>query len=211
MTSSLKPGWQAIIVTGIGAMATLWVTTLRAKADEIPGVAKPACPDRGQQSLNDCAVRWYQVTEYLNQLTYEASAATLSEPQQLDLYQIAQTWRRYRSLHCELTSEPFETASAYPMVFYNCMAQVTNDRIANLQGWGTSDLTYEDSEAELNSLMRDLQQYELQTLWRRYRDAHCAFVRESGSESGSDDLFDPCRSRLNQERLAQLDTYLTLR
>lgn len=205
-----------------GAMISLLVTPSVMSAEAIPGVAKPVCLDQGQQSLNDCAVRWHQVTAYYYQLTEAALVASLTEEQKLRLEQIEQTWRRYRVLHCEVTSEPFEDASAYPMVFYNCMAQVTNDRIANLQGWGDSDMTYEVSEAEItevenNSLLGDLKQVELQILWRRYRDTHCEFATEFATDVATSQRFaddfslETCRSLLNQERLAHLETYFALR
>ncbi|MEM8805295.1 MAG: lysozyme inhibitor LprI family protein [Cyanobacteria bacterium P01_G01_bin.38] len=201
-----------------GAMLTVLATPAAVFAEAVPGVAKPVCLDQGQQSLNDCAIRWHQVTAYFHQLTEEAVAASLSEEQQLRLEQIEQTWRRYRVLLCEATSEPLEDGAAYPMVFYNCMAQVTNDRIANLQGWGIPDMAYEVSEAEMieaenSSLVGDLKQIELQMIWRRYRNAHCEFVTEyAASQFFSDDFsLETCRSRLNEERLAHLETYFALR
>ncbi|MEO1445872.1 MAG: lysozyme inhibitor LprI family protein [Cyanobacteria bacterium J06635_11] len=205
-----------------GAIITVLATPTAIFAEAIPGVAKPDCPDRGQQSLNDCAIRWHQVTAYFYQLTEEAFTASLSAAQQRRLEQIEQTWRHYRVLHCEVTSEPLEEGAAYPMVFYNCMAQVTNDRIANLQGWGIPEMAYEVSEAEMlkvenNSLVGDLKQIELQIIWRRYRDTHCEFTTEFLTELVANQFFsddfslETCRSLLNQERLAHLESYFALR
>ncbi|MEM9213596.1 MAG: lysozyme inhibitor LprI family protein [Cyanobacteria bacterium P01_F01_bin.150] len=185
------------------ALPALGVPASGLTNDSIPGVAQPYCGDFAQQPLNRCIGRWLQVSEHLHELVYDEINVSLLETQQSELESIHQVWNRFRDEHCDLVAQQVLGGSAYPMLWGNCRASLTNERIAALQFWGDVTLDPDVAFQRLQELDMELQpdpdtdwnkrdahwrEYSrwgdrdnapryntAQLLWLSYREAHCEF------------------------------------
>ncbi len=117
------------------------------------GVVAPTRAEETQLALNRCAARWAKTTDFLRSLIYQDLDDRLSPAMQDRLKTIDLTWQSYRELHCQESSEPFKSGSIYPLLYNNCLATLSNDRIADLQGVGEKLLTPTATTARLRSIL----------------------------------------------------------
>jgi uncharacterized protein YecT (DUF1311 family) len=171
----------------------------QAKPQVTFGVPELNCRDDGQISLNRCAIYWSKTTDFLQSQVYQDEMIHI--PQQYrSMFAIAERdWRRYRQAHCEAVIGPFVGGSMVPMLYHRCLAIVTNDRIADLQGLAPpSDASEGD---QMQSLMAELQQNDVQQIWDRYQAEYCQFELQYFSQSKHRQS---CITRLSQTRLRHL-------
>ncbi len=196
-------GWAnylGAIVLGIGM-----VTTAYAQDNVIPGVAKPYCPNQSQLGLNACAYQWSFLTEFFRAIITADLSQQLSPDLRDKLNDIDKTWNDFRHNHCEELSEPIRGGSAYPMVFNNCRARMTNDRIADLQVWGEPESDAARASYRLRSLIESLElpPINAQQQWEQYQIQHCQF--EGLLFPDRPDQVEVCRQRLLASRIRQVE------
>lgn len=186
-----------------------------------PGVAQPYCIDDGQISLNRCATNWFETADFLRDKVAQNATIGLSETEMVQFIAIQKTWLDLREEHCKLAALQLEGGSAYPMRFNLCRAQLTNDRIADLQKWAPTQrpdlIVFQLFEADEQHLVRELRQgtpqlaqYQASNdLWRQYRTNHCQFEqRQARADDQPAGIFTAkpisCENRLTQLRSRQI-------
>ncbi|MEO0756236.1 MAG: lysozyme inhibitor LprI family protein [Cyanobacteria bacterium J06648_16] len=203
-------GMGVAIVTVPGAIAA--ERPAAGNTDQpIPGVVQPYCLDRGQISLNRCAANWARLTERLHAAIKAEIDSGLSPDQPDQLAEIEADWIAFRDAHCSLVAQQVEGGSLYPMVFNQCIARITNERIAALQAWGVVPDDWDGAEMALQTAYAEFETayaspdplLELtQTHWETYRVNHCQFEAARQDAVLGDEQ--RCLARLAVERTAQL-------
>jgi uncharacterized protein YecT (DUF1311 family) len=177
---------------------------------KIPGVASPTCAEETQAALNRCASQWSRTAEYLRSIVYQDLFGQLSKPLQVKLSKTEQSWRSFRDIHCQELTQPFQDGSIYPLLYHSCLANLTNDRIANLKGLGETTLT---PAATTQRLMIVLNQSNAknspgQRQWQRYRGLHCQF---EVSHFATPNQAQNCQQRLESNRIRQIEHFQEIR
>ncbi|ELS30907.1 MULTISPECIES: lysozyme inhibitor LprI family protein [Pseudanabaena] len=174
------------------------------------GVVPPACEGDTQMALNICASRWAKTADFLRSLIYEEVYRQIPEARQSQLKAIEQTWTSYRDTHCRESSAPFKGGSIYPLIYSSCLPNVTNDRIADLQGKSNSQLKPDETAQRLAKILSqgNLKDSSSQKLWQIYQAQHCQFDSLRFTESSS---VKQCRDRLAESRLLQLEAMMSKR
>ncbi|MFM2224162.1 MAG: hypothetical protein RJA07_364 [Bacteroidota bacterium] len=49
------------------------------------------------------------------------------------LIEIEKLWLKYRDMHCKFASATYELGSIYPVIYYTCLEEMTEKRIAELK------------------------------------------------------------------------------
>ncbi|MGI0490784.1 lysozyme inhibitor LprI family protein [Alkalinema pantanalense CENA528] len=170
------------------------------------GIPAITCPDDGQISLNRCAVYWSKTTDFLQTQLYQDEVSALPQRYR-PMFTIAENdWRRYRQRHCDAMIEPFTGASMAPMLYHRCLATVTNDRIADLQG--LTPVSDSPDVDQIQSLITELKQDPVQQIWNRYQAEYCQFEAQAFRQSPRSQS---CPSRLSQARLRHLKAMMESR
>jgi uncharacterized protein YecT (DUF1311 family) len=186
---------ELFIIFGMIALAH----PAQAKSQVTFGVPELNCRDDGQISLNRCAVYWSKTTDFLQSQVYQDEMIVLSQRYRSRFEIAERDWRRYRQAHCQEVISPFVGGSMVPMLYHRCLAIVTNDRIADLQGLAPpSDVSAGDP---IQSLITELQQNDVQQIWNRYQAEYCQFESQYFSQSTRRQS---CVTRLSQNRLRHL-------
>jgi uncharacterized protein YecT (DUF1311 family) len=152
---------------------------------ELP--AECASPDT-QTQMNICAQAEYEQADVQLNNVYQTVLASVSGAQADQLVTAEQAWITYRDQYCDFVQGQYAGGSIQPLVYGNCMTQLTQERTALLAQTAPTQTDLAAADATLNAVYQDLQdllsppaQEELtdaQLAWLDYRDAHCAF--ESG-------------------------------
>jgi hypothetical protein len=193
---------MGIAIVPLGAASA---TSVYVPEHTIPGVAKPYCPNQSQLGLNTCAYQWSFTTEFLRAMIMADLSQQLAPDLRTKLSEIDQVWNTFRDNYCEELSEPIQGGSAYPMVFNNCLAKMTNDRIADLQGWGEPEQDAARARYRLRALIESLElpPINAQQQWEQYQTQHCQF--EGLRFADRPDQVELCRQRLLASRIRQLE------
>lgn len=174
------------------------------------GVAAPTCAEETQLALNRCAARWAKTTDFLRSLIYQELDEQLSPAMQNQLKTIDRTWQSYRELHCQESSEPFKSGSIYPLLYNNCLATLSNDRIADLQGVGEKSLTPAATTARLRSILTqaNVANSPAQRQWQRYQQQHCQWASQHFTDSR---YSRQCQQDLATRRIRQIQKTIDIR
>ena len=57
---------------------------------------------------------------------------TLSDIDRKLLLDAQRTWIKYKEAHCKSASASYEGGSIQPLIYYNCLTEITNERIKQL-------------------------------------------------------------------------------
>ncbi|MBD2327549.1 lysozyme inhibitor LprI family protein [Alkalinema sp. FACHB-956] len=195
-------------ISGITLVLSVATCAQPAHSDDHASVGIPAlnCPDDGQISLNRCAVYWSKTTDFLKTQVYQDEMPLLPQPHRSKFALAESHWRQYRQMHCDAVIEPFAGASMAPMLYHRCLATVTNDRIADLQGLAPASEPSEDTP--MQSLIAELKQDQVQRIWNRYQAEYCQFEAQSFRQLPRSQS---CIPRLNQARLRHLKAMMESR
>ncbi|NMF60006.1 lysozyme inhibitor LprI family protein [Pseudanabaena yagii] len=196
---------------GLSCLAIAPVAAETIAQSQIFGVAAPACESQTQIGLNICASRWAKTTNFLRSLIYEEVSSQQSEAGRTQLKVIEKTWTSYRDNHCQEVSEPFREGSIYPLLYLSCLARVTNDRIADLQGTNNPKLTPDATAQRLAKILNqgNLKNSAGQRQWLQYQAQHCQF--ESLRFTERSQVVKQCRDRLAESRLRELEALVRIR
>lgn len=184
----------AIVATEIGLNPTI----IRAESLVLPS----SCADTGQLALNRCAIARSKAADELKSSIYRKLDRQLSRRERAQLASIEKTWLYFRTAHCQEVIEPFGNSSMVPLLYHNCLASVTLDRIADLQNLTTINISTKLAEIESNN--SDDRVY-----WNRYRSQHCKFEAAQFTEKTR--RFILCERRLTETRLRQLQEMMSVR
>lgn len=206
--------WQSLTI----AFGTSWMAIAPLSAETIAqsrnfGVTPPACEEETQLALNRCAIRWSKTADFLRSLIYNEVYSQIPEAKKVQLKAIEQTWTAYRDIHCQESSAPFRKGSIYPLLYHSCLARVTNERIADLQGTNQSKLTPDETAQRLAKILSQdkLKNSDGQRQWLLYQAQHCQFESLSSTEQLQGlqgKSIKQCRDRLAEGRLRQLEAIL---
>ena len=104
-----------------------------------PGVASNGykCNESGsQQEMNACAELNFKAAEMELNEVYENRKAQLTSPQQAVLEQDERKWLESLDAKCrESANDEAEGGSMWPMVFWQCKADITKLRITAMRHW----------------------------------------------------------------------------
>ncbi len=203
--------YSLTIALGLSCIAIAPVASRTISKSQQFGVAPPACEKEAQLYLNICASRWAKTADFLRSLIYDEVYSQIPKARQSQLKAVEKTWNSYRDIHCKELSEPFRKGSIYPLLYFSCRARLTNDRIADLQGTGNSQLTSDVTTQRLAKILKrdNIQNSAGQRQWLLYQAQHCQI--ESLISLDNSRSVKQCRDRLAEGRLRQLEAMLGTR
>lgn len=153
----------------------------------IPSLPAECATPETQTAMNICAQAEYEQADVKLNNAYQAVKAAVSGERVNQLITAEEAWINYRDRYCDFAQAQFTGGSMQPLVYSNCMEQVTQDRTVILEEAAPNPPAYESIDAELNAVYQDLQAElssaqqdqltDAQLAWIDYRDAHCAFER----------------------------------
>jgi uncharacterized protein YecT (DUF1311 family) len=167
-----------------------------------PGVAQPACAGYSQTEMNICAGQWFRTADFLRSLIYDDLNRQLPDSLQDQLAVNEQIWSRFRDRYCQQSNASYREGSIYPLLYGNCLAKATNDRIADLQALGEADLETEDAPIRLRERLATFPGNVAHQQWARYQTAHCQFEAQRFPDQPTQ--AEQCRDRLAARRIRQL-------
>lgn len=93
----------------------------------------PCARAQTQVEMNQCAIKEYEKADgELNRVYREVMAALRPEIQE-KLKAAQRAWIAYRDAHCDCASFDYSGGSIYPLVYYNCLRDLTMARITEIQ------------------------------------------------------------------------------
>ncbi|NJM97365.1 MAG: DUF1311 domain-containing protein [Phormidesmis sp. RL_2_1] len=169
------------------------------------------CDLTTQAAINSCAQEDYaQADAQLNRV-YQALKSAQSESGRQALGTAEVAWLRFRDLDCAFESNQFTGGSMAPLVYSNCLRELTIVRTQELQQPALPDISYKVADGQLNQTYQALMGVlplerrntltEAQLAWLEYRDRNCAF-----EALYSDQVIEEtqCMARMSAIRAAQL-------
>ncbi|AFY96669.1 lysozyme inhibitor LprI family protein [Chamaesiphon minutus] len=160
------------------------------------------CVDTGQLALNRCAIARSTNVDKLKSSIYRKLSRQISPRDRARLAITEKTWLQFRSAHCQEVIEPFGNGSMVPLLYHNCLSNVTLDRIADLQHLTAIDISSKLVEVESNNSSD-------RVYWHRYRLQQCRF--EAVRFTKDTRRFTQCDRRLSATRLRQLQEMMSVR
>lgn len=106
--------------------------------ETLPGTrsaeGKDPCENaRTQAELNECAARQFRDADEDLAHIYNEIAASLS-PGILESLEAEQSaWMQLREAHCDSLASEYEGGSIYPLMYYNCLREMVENRITELR------------------------------------------------------------------------------
>jgi len=92
------------------------------------------CGDLTTQSgMNQCAAAEYKKSDQALNQVYARYRSGLDEGQKRQLMEVQRAWIRFRDLSCEFKSSGIQGGSVHPFALANCMTEMTEQRIRELQ------------------------------------------------------------------------------
>ena len=89
-----------------------------------------------QMEMNQEAFTLYKKADTRMTLVYKKVAKSLKDPKQKQtLIQTQRKWIIYKEAHCKAIAALYEGGSIQPLIYYDCLKTITNDRIKNLQNY----------------------------------------------------------------------------
>ncbi|QIZ69947.1 lysozyme inhibitor LprI family protein [Oxynema aestuarii] len=206
-----------------GVLGIVAVSTIALDLNQFSAIAQPQlnCNNpRTQRELNACEQqRWEAADLELNQI-YQSLIPQLSNNRRQQLVKAQRAWIAFRDSECAFHSSVAEGGTMQPMLYYGCLANLTDIRNAELYRYERGQIppalgeNYQIADRQLNAVYQQLmdrlpskRKNLLKTAeldWIEYRDALCEFERSGGGNAG----FNFCRIRLTEVRVEQLEAHL---
>ena len=87
------------------------------------------CSDAlSQKSMNDCAHRNYKREEQLLEKSTQQILTQIDASRQRSFKAVQQTWVQFRKQQCSFDASRYDGGSMAPMVYFTCMAELTQQR-----------------------------------------------------------------------------------
>lgn len=120
-------------------MILSWVGLLGFQAAAQKAPAKKAAPKspcadaQDQHTMNRCAQEEFQKADAELNKVYQQLLLKLETAHKEKLRLAQRAWVVFRDAHCDCESFAFEGGSMQPLLRFSCLAQVTRDRVKQLQ------------------------------------------------------------------------------
>ena len=100
-----------------------------------------------QQEMNQCAYQDYEQADKRLNKAYKKTMLSLSISSQQSLREEQRAWLKRRDSKCKEEAKEIEGGSAWPLVFYGCLRQITVIRMSQIVTLSNkkSDLTHHSS------------------------------------------------------------------
>jgi len=86
-----------------------------------------------QMEMNQQASTNYKKADVKIAIIYEkVQKLTLNDIDKKLLLDAQRTWIKYKEPHCKSASASYNGGSIQPVIFYNCLTEITNERIKQL-------------------------------------------------------------------------------
>ena len=116
------------------AMATPSIASPASGTTNLQLAQNPNCNNPQTQSeMNICASIAYQNADRKLNQVYRQLLPKLSASRKQKLISAQQAWIKFRDSSCEFERSAFEGGSIAPMIYSNCLADVTEQRTKDLQ------------------------------------------------------------------------------
>jgi uncharacterized protein YecT (DUF1311 family) len=181
-------------------------------AQPIPPLPAECNNPQTQTAMNECAQAEYDQADTRLNNVYQSVKASVGPDKTNQLIAAEQAWLEFRDAYCEFVQTQYAGGSIQPTVYYGCLTQLTQDRLAALEQTKGASVSYQAADQQLNAVYQDLQGYlspqeqelltDAQLAWIDYRDAHCAF---EGGDSNT------CLAQVTDTRVQQLRQQLDVR
>jgi uncharacterized protein YecT (DUF1311 family) len=115
-------------------MATRGIASPTSAATNLQLAQRPNCNNPQTQSeMNICASIAYQNADRKLNQVYRQLLPKLSAARKQKLISTQQAWIKFRDSSCEFETSAYEGGSIAPMIYSNCLADVTEQRTKDLQ------------------------------------------------------------------------------
>jgi uncharacterized protein YecT (DUF1311 family) len=94
---------------------------------------KPCADAITQADMNICWGNEYKKADAALNKTYQQLAAKLDDDEKAQLKNAETAWLKYRDANCEFVADQYKGGSIRPMIAAICLADVTNNRTAELK------------------------------------------------------------------------------
>jgi uncharacterized protein YecT (DUF1311 family) len=98
------------------------------------GEKKSPCSDANTQAeMNICAGKEYKTADGTLNRVYQQLVAMLDAEEKTQLKNAQTAWIKYRDAHCDFVADQYKGGSIRPMIYSLCLADVTQNRTAELR------------------------------------------------------------------------------
>ena len=86
-----------------------------------------------QMEMNASAEKRYKATDLQLNKVYKQLLGMLSDKEKQLLVNAEKSWLLYRDNHCKFEKAVYEGGSIQPLIYFNCLEELTKKRIAELK------------------------------------------------------------------------------
>jgi len=121
----------------LSAIALLSILSSPVRAIPRDAIAQQInCENPGSNiEYKECARRAYQAADRRLNQVYQQVLAQVSGEERQKLIDAQETWIQFRDRHCDFQVYRNRGGTGYGGFLSNCLEQVTNDRVAQLEGY----------------------------------------------------------------------------
>jgi uncharacterized protein YecT (DUF1311 family) len=83
--------------------------------------------------MNQCAGKDYQSADAVLNQVYPRLVAKLDNDEKAQLKEAQTAWLKYRDANCEFVADQFKGGTMRPMIYANCLADMTRKRTIELR------------------------------------------------------------------------------
>ncbi len=95
--------------------------------------ADPCANPQTQFEMNQCAGKDYKTADAALNQVYQRLVTMLDDEERAQLKEAQTAWIKYRDLNCDFVGDQFKGGTMRPMVYANCLADMTRKRTTELR------------------------------------------------------------------------------
>ncbi len=95
--------------------------------------ADPCANPQTQFEMNQCAGKDYKTADAALNQVYQRLVNMLDDEERAQLKEAQTAWIKYRDLNCDFVGDQFKGGTMRPMVYANCLADMTRKRTTELR------------------------------------------------------------------------------
>src|SRR5437588_4519303 len=93
----------------------------------------PCAKALSQADMNDCWGREYRAADTTLNQVYRQLVSKLEDEDKAQLKEVESAWLKYRDANCEFVADQYKGGTIRPMISAMCLADMTNNRTAELR------------------------------------------------------------------------------
>ena len=93
----------------------------------------PCAKALSQADMNDCWGREYRAADTTLNQVYRQLVSKLEDEEKAQLKEVESAWLKYRDANCEFVADQYKGGTIRPMISAMCLADMTNNRTAELR------------------------------------------------------------------------------